>query len=701
MLGNQGVIILKTVFSIFKGDVKSLLRRFFATIVAIAISVLPALYAWVNIYANSNPYVNTSGIKIAVASDDEGIDLDDGTHVNSAESVIEDNLKNSTSIGWQFPKTSAEAIEGVESGEYYAAIIFNDNFTYNMYHLDYALSNDDAPVTFYRNDKKNAVASKITDTAASNVLEAINTEYLRVLFEEVFGYANDLGDTLNSVDAVNAAIDKLTAIRDNLDTYNAVVGSFVSNSSNLAGSIDSTQKNIKKGVSNGRKTVSQAQTNIENAISQIESMKTALEGAASDIVTYIEDLNQAIEDFRNATSTNRDALAERVVERADSLITRLQALKEVVDTAGDTPGAQAASAAIDAMITQTETIKQIVQNTPDRIESLQNAIKTITSLGKDLKADLDEMADSMKSIVQNLYPLADSILTTVESVDPVLGATKGTVNSLDKSMKQLQVVLGEASDGLTSLIDRLNNSDIDEQIQILIDFLGGDPDRYAQFFSSLIDVQVEEVYPVANYGAAMAPFYSTLAIWVGGVILVAILKTHIAREKYPNATDKQAFFGRFILFYILGQVQALVIALGDIYLLGCNPVHPVAFWFAASVASFVFTLLIYSLTRTFGDVGKAIVVVTMVVQIAGSSGSYPIEILPVIFSKIYKFFPFPYAINAMREALCGMYGMDYWIYLGELMLFAIAALAIGLLARRSFIGINEFVSEKIEETEVL
>ena len=94
-------------------------------------------------------------------------------------------------------------------------------------------------------------------------------------------------------------------------------------------------------------------------------------------------------------------------------------------------------------------------------------------------------------------------------------------------------------------------------------------------------------------------------------------------------------------------------------------------------------------------------VVFMVLQIAGSSGSYPIEILPPVFEKIFRFFPFPYAINAMREALCGTYGHDFIKYLAELMLFAVLALAIGLLIRKPFMGMNRFVSEKLEETEVL
>ena len=122
---------------------------------------------------------------------------------------------------------------------------------------------------------------------------------------------------------------------------------------------------------------------------------------------------------------------------------------------------------------------------------------------------------------------------------------------------------------------------------------------------------------------------------------------------------------------------------------------------AAEVTSLVFVTLIYALTLSFGDIGKAIVVVIMVVQIAGSSGSYPIEILPEVFSRIYKFFPFPYAINAIREALCGVYGNDIFIYLAELLLFGAVGLVIGLVVRRPFIGMNKFVAEKLEETEVL
>jgi putative membrane protein len=287
------------------------------------------------------------------------------------------------------------------------------------------------------------------------------------------------------------------------------------------------------------------------------------------------------------------------------------------------------------------------------------------------------------------------------SIDPVVSNAEGTVAALDTTLLQMQKLFRASADDIDKLIGKVEAAADSDKLDVLITLLGGDPEQYAKFFSALVDVEVEEVYSVASYGAAMAPFYSILAVWVGGVILVSILKTHIDRKKYPDATEAEAFFGRFLLFFLIGQAQAAVIVAGDIFLLHCEPVHPWLMWLSAAVASLVFVMLIYALTLSFGDIGKAMVVVVMVVQIAGSSGSYPIEILPPVFGKIYKFFPFPYAINAMREALCGTYGNAFVKYLGELLIFGVLALAIGLFVRKPFIAMNEFVSEKIEETEVL
>ena len=214
-------------------------------------------------------------------------------------------------------------------------------------------------------------------------------------------------------------------------------------------------------------------------------------------------------------------------------------------------------------------------------------------------------------------------------------------------------------------------------------------------------MKTEAVYPIENYGSAVAPFYSTLAFWVGALILTAIIKIKPDKNKYPDASERQLYFGRYVLYWVLGQIQAVIIVAGDIFLLHVQCLHPWLFLLAASVIATTFTILIYSLVTTWGDAGKALAVVLVVIQIAGSSGTYPIELLPDFFKKVYIFFPFPYAINSIRECLCGTYECDYLKYLGTLFIFMGVSLVIGLLVRIPFEKLNHYLEERMEDTEMM
>lgn len=105
----------------------------FASVVVVAIALLPSLYAWLNIYSNWDPYGNTGGISIAVASLDRGY-TDNGEYVNKGRDVQED-LKTSTSINWVIVDTEQEAVDGVYAGDYYAAVVIDEDFSRKMYRM--------------------------------------------------------------------------------------------------------------------------------------------------------------------------------------------------------------------------------------------------------------------------------------------------------------------------------------------------------------------------------------------------------------------------------------------------------------------------------------------------------------------------------------------------------------------------------------
>ena len=166
------------------------------------------MYAWLNIYSNWDPYGNTGGISIAVASLDEDYTTPEGETVNKGRDVLDD-LRESTSINWVVVDTQDEAVEGVRAGDYYAAVVIGEDFTYNMYNMLTQWTGKPT-ITYYENDKKNAVATKITDPAASNLKQSITENYLEVLIGNIFRDASDLSQALTADDPVGSAQGLLT-----------------------------------------------------------------------------------------------------------------------------------------------------------------------------------------------------------------------------------------------------------------------------------------------------------------------------------------------------------------------------------------------------------------------------------------------------------------------------------------------------------
>lgn len=705
---------MKNTFKIFFSDIKSLSRHFFAVLVVIAIMIIPALYAWVNIYANSDPYGNTGNISVAVASDDQGYEGQ-----NMGESVLE-GLKDNKSINWVFTGSTDKAIKGVESGKYYAAIVIGENFSRNMYDLKSALTDDESTVTYYKNAKTNAIAVKITDTAAETVQNNVKVQYLKVLFQTVFTKGQELGEDIDEEQAVNAVIAQLTDLSKSLRHYSDSVGRFVSDSSSISyvlSGIGSGSANASAALSGSQATLSSAQAAVANAQTSIDQLANGLDGKLAELEADLDAVTDVLNKLASSEVINgsielHNQMVDNAKNAAANLQTHLEALRAILPENSALSGTAYVANTLDALIERTKQMQNqldLLYNDASFAEDAANitgACADTVSLMRSmitnqLKTGIDMMLSNLSSTLNMMSPLISSLGITLDDIAPVVESAGDTLSYVSSAMTRLQSLMTRVADACDDLLVKINEGTADERLQTLITVLNGNAEKYAEFLSSPVSVTEETIYPVASYGDAMTPFYSALAIWVGGVVLTAILKVEAEPKGLRNVTEGQKYWGKFILFFILGQIQTAVIVLGDIYLLGCQCQEPVMFWVASAITSFAFTAVIYSLALAFGDIGRAIVIVIVVMQVAGSSGSYPIEILPDIFSKIYLFFPFPYAINAMREAICGMYQWDYWIYLGELMIFAVGGILIGLVLRKPFIKLNRFVEHEVEKSGVL
>lgn len=687
---------MRNIWTVFKTDIRTLSKCFFACVVVVAIALLPSLYAWLNIYSNWDPYGNTGGISIAVASLDEGYTNEDGTYENKGDDVVAD-LREATSINWVIVDTEEEAKGGVESGDYYAAVVIDKQFSRNMYRMLTDWTGKPA-ITYYENAKKNAVATKITDTAVETLKRSISENYLEVVIDGIMEQSNLLAADLTADDPEAAvkgvlyqAQDLLHACGRMMDAFEAAGGSGVSESS--AAALEAAVANINKNLPDGSKlheTAAEIQMRLNTALARVERA--------------LDRLNSAIENAPDQEETQQKLLdaADTMDKTADALETWAAGLEDSGTEAGKTQAEAARQTAAECR----KTAKQLraLAESPDSADLLADC----DALVKSIRTMVDKIPVTSKALQKELDTVAGQVADTMEGMAALAGDAKAmktalaeTADAVGDTMALLRPATEKLLTSLESTIDDLEGLTTDEYMDTLVNILGGDPAVYGQYFPEMVQTSVNAVYPIANYGSAMTPFYTVLAIWVGGVILSSLIKIHARTEGLIDPKPAELYFGRYLFFFVLSQIQAAVIVTGDLYILKVQCLHPGMLYLTGALTAFTFSLLIYSLALSFGDVGKAIVVVIMVMQIAGSSGTFPIELLPAIYQKIYRFFPFPYAIDAMRECICGMYGNYYWQQIGFLLLFAAAALLIGLLVRRPFMGLNHFMEEKLEETELL
>lgn len=853
---------MRNVFKIFRQDIYALSKNFLALLIIIAICIIPALYAWFNIYAYEDPYGKTSDLKIAVVSDDKDYIDSDGNIVNMGSELVSE-LREDKNIGYVFLDDANKAVDGVYDGTYYAAVVIEEDFTYNMYNF---LTTDmfKPTIKFYQNEKTNAIAVKVVEAAADDVKSRVNEKYIQAIVETLFSKLNAFSEDVQADSSLDLLKNTLTKISANLSSYNSTIDQFIEANNALINTLRDTNNTLGYSIyliGNERINISDQiyyieqiqgdlalfneemnnmllglQDSVQEAIYKLDRLYNGniddaeaaqealaeLERQYQELIDYIEhsgitgdelddalsalnklvdkitelrkklgldnpltdpnaarqirvlaqhnkdaiadiqnDFNdvavpvlykaitgyeysdltdpanstQSIEglvDFMSQDSADRiDAIrdnlkvaanASTVAERNEALLNAkndAQIVSQEIAALGVAYEAISADQGGDkAVVTSLENASGSTRDVQDVIDDILNGNRDIDLIG-DLQLISDALGTTRTTLTEIVYPAINTMLDNLQDtlgdlssllleLNGILGKTQPIIDELSNTFGTVNNALIQVKDLLTSYITRINdfvdilNGDTDnDKIQAVLDFFNVDPASIGSFLSSPVRVDSEVVYPVESYGAAMTPFYTMLAIWVGCVILNAILKADQNTIELAGASGTQKFFGRYLVFFLLSQIQTLVIIAGDMIIMGVDCLHPGLFLLTGFFTSLTCSMLAYSFAVSFGNIGKAIFVVIMIMQIAGSGGSYPIELLPDFFQQAYLFFPFPYAINAMREAIAGLYQNNYLIYTLELLIFFAAGLFIGLVLRRPLAGLNDYMDEQLEKTEMM
>lgn len=724
------------VIAVMRHDIRRATSSVMAIIVLFGLVVIPSLFTWFNVIASWNPFDNARNLTVAVANTDDGYQSDlVPIRLNVGEQVVS-ALRANDDLNWVIT-TEEDAVDGTRSGEYYAAIVLPPTFSADMMTF-YTSGADRTRIDYYLNEKKNALAPKVTDRGASEVSTSINEVFTETLGEAGMNILTSLSDYLDDADT-QAALSKLQARVDSVaaqlragastaDMFGSLIASsrpLVDSASGLITGSGDALRDAGGALGGGKDAAASLKKVLSSSTSALGDALAQTSAGYQGVSDSIDEVYAAMDSQSASAAGTIGSLADRVQVQID----QQQELRDglVNDVRPQLPESlldafDASVSRIDAAIARQQALQdrldEAASQVMDSSESSQATRDEIKKLTAQAKAAVD---DARISYTDGLQPKLDALASTLSSIgggiDSISGDLTSAANSLTDSsstgsaLADAQKLTTGISDSLTDTADRfaqlsaalttaIDTGDLSE----LTDVIGADPRALAMHLAEPVELTRMPVYSVVSFGAAMTPLYTMLALWVGALLTSVAIRVDPPRDGstgLPDLSPAETYLGRFGIFALVAFLQSTLVCLGSVLFTQVQPEHPFLLILAGWVSSLVFTLIIYTLVVTFGNAGKALAVLLLVMQISSSGGAYPLQLLPQWFQNVSPFLPATHAVSAMRSAIAGIYQNDYWVSLGWLAAFAAPALLLGLVLRLPLIGFNRKLLRALESTKLM
>lgn len=712
---------MKNILKIYKEDMKKIFTNYAALIVFIALSILPSLYAWFNIKASWDPYGKeaTSQIKIGVVNKDKGAELK-GEFKNIGNQII-DQLKENDVMGWQFV-SEKEAVKAVEEGSYYAMITIPEEFSENIL----SLITDDikkGKIIYTVNEKVNAIAPKITVKGATAVQENVNKTVIETVSDIVLSTAKDLGiEVEGQLPKLDNLYDKLVEIQSKFkDLYETTdlaydgvnkVADLVTNLQNDIPLITDTLNSTKGLATNLIDFITTSQGEINNIAPTIKTDIGLVKDLADEVSSYVDVVINAIK----TNGENVKVLLENLSTKVSGLRDYLTSIRVLVEKINGHSQNGALSDVLNNLITAENTLNQLY----NEIESIKNSLANGNLIDTSKLENVKTVLNDVSNITGNLYDRFDSeilgnintILNTANDsaksaleilqraqdklpkVEEILTTVSALCNKGNEGIKYAKDNLPRAEEIVNEVTSKVAKIKDSSDLKDLLKLIANNVEERSNYLTSPVELEENSLYPMRNYGTAMTPFYSVLSLWVGMTLLVSMFSV----EAHGEYNHMEVYFGKLLLFLTIGMTQALIVALGDLYLLGIYCVNPALFVVGILFTSITFVAIVYSLVSVFGNVGKVTAIILLVLQVAGSGGTFPIQLTPKFFQVINPYLPFTYAISFAREAIGGVVQSVLVKDIVIMLIYIVVAILISIFLKKPINNLLSGFTKKFHES---
>ena len=704
----------------FTRDVKRIFAVPRSLIIIIGILVTPALYTWLNILAFWNPYTVTENLPIAVVNNDVGTESALTGRLNVGNLVVE-QLSENEQLGWQFADQRT-ANHKIRAGEVYATFVIPKTFSKDLVGI-FSGERHQPSIDYYVNEKKGAIAPKITDVGANEldikitstfrgqvgeaIAQALRDGGLKIdanvvgaqgsALDALSGIYRDLTDAQGSLDSVSvsltdsletmkkvrvalaAADPALADVSASLGEAQGVLRTVVSDASEFSAIAGETSINAQKALSESSAAASSAVSNATNRLTEIDSQLQSSIQRTNASIAKMRDQIAVLEGF------------PQTQKLAGQLKTQLNEMEDLVSRVGKT-GSDAAKTSRDfkALMTAFDRALTDAQRSATglREQSAQTA-STLNSRVTQLSAQLG----AIKSAVGTARISLKEISALTHGIDDQIVDTQKVLEQLQGNLGALSGAASGAQTDVATLATALRTGPLKTVI-------GLEPTNIGRYLTSPVKFDQQTLFPINSYGSGMAAMFINLSLWIGALILVIIFRVEVDKEGFDWLSLRSAYLGRFMLSGVLSIGQGLIVSVGSL-LLGVQAASAPAFIATSMLVGPCYLAIIYALAAAFSHVGRAMAILLVVLQIPGASGIYPIELMPRFFRQLSPMLPFSYGIDAMRETIGGFYHGRFWHVMAILLLMSVTMFLLGYMGRRRFGYFTQLFYDDLARTELV
>ena len=600
---------MNNIARIFRDDCRRLFANVVSVIIAAGLVVMPSIFAWYNVIACWNVFDNTGNLTVAVANADEGYQSDlVPLRVNVGEQVVS-ALRANDQIDWVIT-TEDDAVDGARSGRYYAAVVIPPEFSRDMLTF-YAEDSEHAKIIYYANEKKSAIAPKITDRGADTVSYQVNEVFAETLSEVALGVAESFSRLADEGDLdgrVADVADHARSLADSAERASSVLGLYSSLAQTARDLVDGSAAlaaSARAGIDGASDAASQGIAAARTAASALRSSGTGLSDALAASSAAFDAAAGSVDGVFDAMSGSTATSAAHLRERAQALDAQVGAYRDLAahlrELAAGAPEAEQAAlehaaqgmdAVADLVVSMQGNLRSAAHKgeagdaaaQADREAARQQAAEARDRIDA-LKADFDEhLGPELDQLAADSATLADGLETALGKLDAAGGELAASAGSAGESLDAASAKIDEAAAGLAGAASQLREmaDAVDAALaagdpQALRDVLNADAQALSSALAAPVAVERVAVFPAENFGSAMAPLYTTLALFIGSLLILVVVKPTVSARDQADLRDpkpRQLFLGRFGVMALLSLAQTTLMGLGNLFFLQVQAAHP-------------------------------------------------------------------------------------------------------------------------------